>query len=115
MSEDEIERVRLIHARLARLAASLKDVSLIALPLHARRTLAARGVKVTQDTIALLRDMWSITDIRLAFVPGVALVLRGAGENVEGWLSLAEAAVAMLPKGEVEDRVASLGGRDRVG
>jgi hypothetical protein len=100
--ENEMERVRLVFVRLARLAAAADVVSLAALPRHARRTLAARGVKVTQDTIALLLDMWRDTEIRLTLVSGIALILRGASEKAEEWLSLAEAAVAMLPKGAAE-------------
>jgi len=103
LGESEMERVRLVYARLARLAASLDKVTLLALPRHARRTLAARGVEVTQDTIALLLDIWRVTEIQLTLVPGIALILRFAGENAEGWLSRAETAVAILPKDEIEN------------
>lgn len=98
MQISEMARVRLVFVRVARLAAAVDTVSLGTLPRHARRTLAARGVKVTQDTIALFRDLWSDIDIRLMLVPGFALILRGAAETAESWLSLAEAAVVMLPK-----------------
>jgi len=102
IGENELERVRLTYVRLARLVAAADRVSVAGLPHHARRTLAARGVKVTQDTIALLLDTWRDTEIRLTFIPGIALILRGAAERAEEWLSLAEAAVAMLPKSAVE-------------
>lgn len=102
ISEDEMERVRVVFARLARLTAAIEGVSLTTLPRHARRTLVAHGVTITQDTIDLALDMWRDIDIRLFLVPGFILILRRAGENVEGWLSLAEAAVAMLPKSAVE-------------
>jgi hypothetical protein len=46
IGEDEMERLRVVFARLARLAAAVEGVSLTALPRHARRTLVAQGVRL---------------------------------------------------------------------
>jgi hypothetical protein len=103
MSAEEIERVRLIYVRLARLAAALDKASpLGGLPRHTRRALKARGVDVLQKVIALLLDIWRDIDLRLMAVPAVALILRAADEDAMRLLSLAEAAVGMSQKRKEE-------------